>query len=186
MKMKYYFIFVILFTLFPINVHSYNDKKTHRDITEVSILKSNFRSHIKNILNIESESEEEKRIFSFIKDGAEHEDLPTRAYNHFYNPLNGEGLDDWPWPLFIKPQECGLKYMTTGIPALGWAMGTESRNCWSEINASESDDFNDYSWQRARESYYQALTATKDWDRNDQFAWNRDVGTRDVGTLMII
>jgi hypothetical protein len=185
MKMPKFILSIILIVLIPSISTAYNDIRTHKYITEVSIkevppAKSVFQNYLFYILGFKNDIRENingKQIGERIKDGAYHEDLGYRGYNHFYNPLNSEGLDDWPWPLFrsydgiqTRLNLCGSDYLLTGIPALKWAMGTGCRQCCTSSNKSEDDNCNDYSWQRARESYYQALTATSDRERNDQFS----------------
>ncbi|HEY9159664.1 MAG TPA: hypothetical protein VIS94_01080 [Desulfomonilia bacterium] len=178
MKLKCYFIILFIIIFFPLTVHSYNDKKTHRYITDVSIQSSDVYDYFKNILGFQKgyrDSVNGSLITKLIQDGAEHEDFANRAYNHFYNPLQEEGLDDFPFPHFrlYDPQTrlvCGTEYFFTGIPTLKWAMGTGCRQCCNSSNKSEDDNCNDYSWQRAMESYYQALTATSDRKRNDLFS----------------
>jgi hypothetical protein len=178
MRMKCYFIILMLFVLYPVTAFSYNDTKTHKDLSNTSIKVSILDNYLKNYLGMQKGFDEPIKgteVTKLIQDGAEHEDLEYRAYNHFYNPINGTGLDDYPFPIVWwgwasgngKLSTC-KRYLTVGIPALVWAMDTDCRACCDESNPSEDDDCNQYSWEKAREYYYRALTSSLIPDENNK------------------
>ncbi|HEY9060909.1 MAG TPA: hypothetical protein VIO64_10480, partial [Pseudobacteroides sp.] len=163
MKLKCFLIMSFILVLYSPSVFSYNDTTTHKDITKTSIDKfEEINDYFKSILGFKEGSNEpvnETTITKLIQEGSTNEDHRNRAYNHFYNPLNGEGLDDYPFPLFRlyggKSSNCGSLYKYTGIPALGWALGSGYRSCGAGY--FDEDNYNGYSWIKARESYYNSF-----------------------------
>ncbi len=156
MRLKCYYFILLLIFLYPINLFSYNNTKTHKQITDISIQRSDLESYLQTVLGFQNGYKfeiNENTITKLIQDGAEREDLGYRGYNHFYNPLTGEGLNDSGFPRVYwgsatgvgKGAEC-LEYLTVGIPAMLWAMGNGCRMCCDKSNPSEDDNRNEYSW----------------------------------------
>jgi hypothetical protein len=181
MKLKCYLLILFIIIFCPIIGYSYNDIKTHREITDVAIQKyEESNDYFKKVLGFKEGTNEPlngSTVTKIIQDGAEYEDLEYRAYNHFYNPINGTGLDDYPFPIVwwgsasvIGKLITCKRYLTVGIPALVWAMETDCRACCDESNPSEDDDCNQYSWDAARNTYYEALISQSDNARDELFA----------------
>lgn len=98
---------------------------------------------------------QEKSVKEWIKWGSKKEDHPDsgsliealvnharRASKHFYDPVNEIGLTDHPYP-------------GASVPSLNWA-------------SNHSD--NGYSWVKAREYYFKALTSQTKEERDENFA----------------
>lgn len=98
---------------------------------------------------------QEKSVKEWIKWGSKKEDHPdsgsliealvnhaSRASKHFYNPLTGQGLTDRPYP-------------GESVPSLNWAHNNSN---------------NEYSWAKAREYYFKALTSQTKEERDENFA----------------
>ena len=91
-------ILIILFLLFTIEtVFAWSVKGTHEKITENAINKSILDLYLKNnigLINGILEPYNGSSIKKLVMVGSNNEDIPTRALNHFWNPLRNEGLDD--------------------------------------------------------------------------------------------
>ena len=168
-------IILILFTLsgFIFNniALSWDNKTTHKQLSEYavenSVLDKNKGDYLKNV-GFEGGLKEEfkingvkKTVSDWLAEGADLEDKSdwgfpvfgtTRSVNHFHNPLkpwSQAGLDDW----FV------LHY--TGESSLVWAQDGARQLTYIE---------GDWSWQKIRNYYYLALTATSDAERQANFA----------------
>jgi hypothetical protein len=84
-----------------------------------------------------------------------------RSYNHFYDPLNGEGLSDYP------PD----RHILTGTNSFAWATRRDCRgfdfNPISPLNpfVRNVNTTNRWSWQNARDYQWLGLTGTNRTDR---------------------
>jgi hypothetical protein len=160
----------LMILFFPINAIAYGDERTHPELTEVAARKSNLDDYLKNTLGIPEgilkTYEANINIINLLRSGSENEDLKSRAFNHFWDPIRNAGLDD-PRLLVWQP---------SGYGNMDWAMGYE----YEQPNGipldgcgpgdhSENKDCNDYSWRRARSLFYEALTSTKEDERNQKF-----------------
>lgn len=148
-------------------VLSWDDKVTHRDISEIasnnSILSKSKGDYLKNLgfdkgLMQELEWGTKNLIIKkWLAEGAELEDASaplfpvlgtTRSFNHFHNPLR-------PW------DQAGLNDKWTGKSSLLWAQdGIYQQNFPG----------GDWSWQKIRDYYYLALTSATDIERQEYFA----------------
>jgi hypothetical protein len=132
--------------------------ETHRAINEKNANKGSFlHQYLINQLGLKDGVETEinkKWIIKYIADGGEYEDKPSecipywRSRNHFHNPINNSG--------FSGIWDTGL---LSGISAIAWAMQPVS---------SQSCGY--YSWNDARDYYYNALTSTSKATRETNFA----------------
>ncbi len=174
---KITFIYITLFALFSFvfngnNAFSWDNKVTHRDLSEYaavsSVLGKDKGDYLKNLgfdegLKEELKCVETKRtIKKWLAEGAELEDTSnalfplfgtTRSFNHFHNPLkpwSEAGLDDW--VLFLH---------YTGQSSLLWAQDGANQQNFPE---------RDWSWQKTREYYYLALTSATESNRQTNFA----------------
>lgn len=144
---------------------AYDDMITHKDITETAIKKSNLDNYLISNLGISNGTDQiygGKNIIQLLRDGSQHEDLGIRARNHFWNPLNNEGLDDRVYLIHF-----------TGLPNRSWALGQDE----SEIpiyvcgtgDHSKDSTCNDYSWRKAKSEFYAALTSITEESRVKHF-----------------
>lgn len=148
MKGKYIIFLVLNFTImFQCNCKTANafEINVHEKITENAVIHStdDFNGHLKDVgLNKGiDEIVKTKTIKVWLMEGSKEEDNGTRWRNHFYNPLNGVGLND-------------TDTLITGMPSFAWA----------------SYGPNEWSWKISRNKYYTGLTATTDNDRRAALA----------------
>lgn len=166
---------MILITFFSLiasrNALSWDNGVTHKDLSryaaESSVLDKSKGDYLKNLgfekgLKEEIKWNETNIIIEWIAAGAELEDAGTkweaftgtaRFNNHFHNPLKlwtVAGLDD---------TVLGLHY--TGESSVIWAQDFDNQQ-----NAVGGN----WSWQRIRQSYYDALIAQTDEYKQESFA----------------
>ncbi len=174
MKKLWFLLIFLLCLCVQGNSFAYDDILTHPAITKVAIEQSNLRDFLINNLGISEGIEKTydgKMIMKLLQLGSTNEDLAFRAFNHFWNPIHNEGLDDegWGWVFGWIP----IWYHFTGLPNIDWAMGeaqdgTRLDDC-GEGDHSKDHNCNDYSWKRAREAYYEAIVGLTEDARNDSF-----------------
>jgi hypothetical protein len=166
---------LILFVSFNVlqinNVFPWDNEVTHRDLSKYAADRSSLGKdkgdYLRNVgFNLGLDEVliwrgENWTATRWLQAGADFEDKSdwgfpafgtTRSVNHFHNPLKpwGQaGLDDW----FI------LHY--TGESSLLWAQDGVRQENYIE---------GDWSWQKVRDYYYFALTATSDAERQANFA----------------
>jgi hypothetical protein len=174
---------IILMTLFLSycfgNAFAWDDKLTHPEITRVAIQKSNLDQQLKELLGIPDgklHMYQKGKIEDLLQDGSTNEDIPLRAYNHFWNPIHNEGLDDSGFGWIFENNLLLRDYVWwsfSGLPNLYWAMGeTQDGQILDECGSgdhSSDNDCNDYSWRKARKLYYEALVETSSEIRNYNF-----------------
>lgn len=126
---------------------------THKKITDTAIGTANLSSTIDDQTGITNTlkmkvtvGSQIKPLEEWIRFGSEEEDNtlgipPARYLNHFYNPLNGTGLND---PIAL----------VNGLPSYAWA----------------SHDANEWSWKVARNQYLLGLTSSTDTARKTALA----------------
>lgn len=165
--------FIVLFVLISYNccvpAYAFDDRVTHRKLTEASIAKSNINIFL--IANI-GFTEGIKKTFGgldrngngqtyeineWLQEGSEDEDHPLcRATNHFHNPIH-EG--DWTQskmsdsilvPIYSFIVSCGTKYSN-----VTWATGFTA-----PISGFTARNGQEMGWDNARTYFYEALTAT--------------------------
>jgi len=165
---------LILFNYFVFldEASSWDDKTTHKHLSkyaaDISRLDRNQGDYLTNIgfataLNTRIKWEVEKSVKDWLANGAEVEDASsfgfpfwpgstTRSLNHFHNPLkpwDQAGLDDY----FLAHY--------TGESSVLWAQNGERQ---------QTIVGGDWSWQKIREYFYAALTATNEASRQEHFA----------------
>ena len=96
-----------------------------------------------------------------------HPDIPwkwdptsTRAFNHFHDPLKDwdeAHFDHWTNVFYLK------YYYRSPVSTILWGLNPEEQDFY--FNAT-----GDWSWGKAREYYYDALTKETEGDRNQAFA----------------
>ena len=162
------------------NLWAWDHEITHKDLTEQAVYKSSldpsndiilkyfgFDNGFNEKLNWPNQVCDDKThqtncsIKDWLKYGAEKEDaeisqISGRFNNHFHNPRNGEGIDDW---------ELGI-YPVTDESNLEWAQDSPEQNLADAPYWPEGDQ----SWPTLRGLYKEALTAVEDTDRQAKFA----------------
>jgi Tol biopolymer transport system component len=168
-------IIIITITLCNNVVIAYNDKTTHRFITEVAIQRSTLDRYLQEKLGIPEGlrttykvSSKDKMIIELLQDGSQNEDFAYRAYNHFWDPVRNKGLDDDGWSrlLLLSGPDRLIPLHFNGFGNSEWAMGRKEDggpldNCGSG-DYSENNKCNDYSWRRARDAFFEALMSDTD------------------------
>jgi len=153
--MKYLSVVIAFIILLSVNskCHSYDDEKVHPRINvsaanQSLLVTKNILQNIGLTNGLKTELSNSSGVFSvenWIARGGTDEDAPDRrAINHFHDPLQ-------PW------SHSG--FYNLGYPALIWAQ-----------DQSAADNFpNQYSWAKARDHYYQALTTGTESEFADTF-----------------
>ena len=115
--------------------------------------------YLKDQLNIDEGIEElfeKKEVFEWIKIGGRYEDNPPgilpylRSVNHFHNPINDQGFSGY-------------------LGNVGFLSG-ESSITWSQYPWHWQHPGGFYSWHDVRDYFYEALTATDNITRENNFA----------------
>jgi hypothetical protein len=154
-KLLFYLVIIISFCIIsPINGFTWDDEKTHPNLSafaaDNSILSSGNGNYLQNI-GLNSGLDEnllwnglKKTVEEWIQYGSTLEDAGTiwqlatnqgRSFNHFHNPIKqypwtDAGLDDW---IFLPP------FHTTGESSLLWAQDGANQEKFLE---------KDWSWQK--------------------------------------
>jgi hypothetical protein len=149
----------------------------HYKINEAAVESSQLDSVLKDQLDIENgieakfkKGKETKPVWEWIADGGKTEDygifgeydfLTTRAFNHFHDPLR-----NW--------DEAGLdNILINGLYINAYGRDPVSSVLWG-LKPGEQDFFQnrtgDWSWGKARDYFYRALTDLTEEERNRSFA----------------
>lgn len=145
-------IFVSLFLLLrSFCAHSF-EIGTHRDVSRQAAFLSNLDNFLKTKLNFPGGVNDQvlgKRIFEWIEDGSEFEDDFPRYLHHYHNPLR-----DW--------RQAGLRIggLPVGNSSILWGQRVELQLPLDE----------NYTWYRARDEYFNGLTANTQAEREDHLA----------------
>jgi hypothetical protein len=164
-KIKYMWIALVVTScvMFSEEVLPWDNETTHKDLSRIaaeqSVLSKANGDYLKKLGFTKALLETfvwngtRNYVTDWLQEGAEYEDIPTlRSFNHFHNPLkqwNQAGLDE-----------------NLVIPLKG-----KSSLLWSQDGSyQQSSVGEDWSWQKARDYYYRALTSTTDSERQVNFA----------------
>lgn len=159
--------------LFASSAHGYDNVITHRTITEKGSEYSTAqtREFLKEKLGFQKGYETvimNRRLIDWLKEGSYLEDVPNcRASNHFHNPL-------LPWDQsYMTDQPSWLNTVCSDwkpwYSAVTWAIGyTAPSPQGAKISFPRITPL---TWDKARDSFYQALTLTSVADRNIYLAW---------------
>ena len=156
---------ILIIFLFPSIAFTWNESVTHKDISQIAANKSiigttNYLNNIgltEGLLHLLKLYTKEQEIYKWIREGAELEDAGSnrdaitgraRFTNHFHNPLK-------PW------DSAGLSDLQSGESSLKWAQDSTKQS----VSIGE-----DWSWQKIRVHYYNAITKTTDTERQAYFA----------------
>src|SRR3990172_5606612 len=140
---------IILYIFYYSNVvFAWDDKTTHRDLSEKAFVYSILNQGYLKGIGIDETIEYLKWVKEQIKDGAKEEDsgniFTSSFYNHYHNPR--------------------LTWDKAGLNTIYPFINGKSSLLWAQ------DDSNEWSWQKAREYYYLALTSSTDTVRSENFA----------------
>ncbi len=185
MNKKIIIILNIAFIVFALSTYSnaYDNLITHKDITRKSVPYSDLDNYLNQNLGIKKGYKEVikgKQIIEQLTDGSEYEDynipqggsfLPQcRAVNHFHNPLlpwDQSYMTDQPW--WVNEWCWDWKPIYSNIT---WATSYLSPPPdGARVPFTYSSSYSPYTWDRARDYYYKALTLTTEEDREIYFAW---------------
>lgn len=162
---------------------AYDNKTTHKIITETSVPESNMDTYLKQSLGMISGSKEVisgKQIIKWLSDGSYLEDEPPcRRSNHFHNPL--------PMPYYDPTQPAWSQSGVSDLPAVldKWCWDWKPRYSnitWATGYLAPPPDgpkasfptvppYEPNNWDKARDYYYKALTLQTKTDRDIFFTW---------------
>ncbi len=141
-KISFLVLFVFIFT--QNTSLAYDKEFTHRELSKIAAENSIIGNYLED-LGFKSGLKEvflNKPVREWIKDGSEFEDDGLNFLNHFHNPLK-----QWP--------EAGLNdLLFSGESSLLWAQ----------------EGTNEFSWQSARQYFYEALTGSTKSVRESSFS----------------
>lgn len=162
-------IILLFFCNYSIPVYSFDDQKTHRELTDAATVNSNLINYLitnigfgegldKTFKGIDRKGYERTySVSKWLQDGSEDEDNPLcRATNHFHNPIHD---GDWTQskmsdsilvPIYSFIFNCGTKYSN-----VTWATGYTA-----PISGYAARNGQKMGWDNARTYFYEALTAT--------------------------
>ncbi len=164
--------FLTFFTIVSIT-NAYDNKDTHRRITENAVPGAKLDNYLKNSLGLVSGIKEyirEKQIIEWLKEGSYLEDVPAcRAVNHFHDPTklwNASQMSDQPpwldaWCIDWKPFYSNVT----------WATGYSDRSLDGLKVALPKTVNAPVNWDSARDYYYKALTMKAKDNREIYFTW---------------
>jgi len=184
MRKKLIFFLVLLIGVAAYNLLCAYDGVVHMKIDEYAAKPevSQLDSVLKNQLGIElgietklegndAEGKEiNQKIWEWLAYGGEAEDYgfkgrndypSTRAFNHFHDPLkdwNEAGFDKFGFNQLYHDH-----YGRSPVSSLLWGLDPDRQNF-------AQNSTGDWSWGKAREYYYNALTKKSDEERNQNFA----------------
>jgi hypothetical protein len=159
-------LLIVLITIFSSITISgaYDTDNVHPLINDNALLQSNVNNYFKTQLGFVNGIKEvfrNKRITEWIKEGAKLEDETVcRSRDHFYDPLK-------PW------DSAGLNNIAvnTFCFSIGEDFSVDSSIIWAQKSPASSVTKNYWSWPKARNYYYKALTSTTKDDREQNFAY---------------
>lgn len=184
------FIILLVFSSQNFSAYAFDNKKTHRQLTEAAIKPSvsNLKSYLINNLGF-SEGyekilkgidhngyEQNYPVVTWLQEGSTDEDLPTfcRASNHFHNPIHsGDWLQSQMSDSLTVDVSCGTSHRYSNVT---WATGF--RNSLDYIGTRTGQDRNlrglydapqEMGWDSARVYFYSALTLNDPATREAKF-----------------
>ena len=169
---------ISLMYLFILNnnlLFAHEDKVIHPKITETAAINSTLDSNLKNNLNFANgiktklPSNGGMFILEWLKEGSTAEDSPMcRASNHFHDPTKpwiSAAMSDSPWWIDYLACRSYTPYSSTVTWATGFTSLTSTPIPYDPNNIKSPNV-----WGKARNNYYQALTAATQIDRETYFA----------------
>ena len=139
--------FFLHFCCTPVFVYAYDNKTVHRTINEKAGESSTLGEYLKTGLGYSDGVEEEfvgKKAWRWLSDGGYEEDEPAPNVRfHFHDPLK-----EWGSAGIFEP----------------WSMGMTG----SALLRAQSPNY-DYTWSKARDSFYTALTTGSEQAFADTF-----------------
>jgi len=175
MKRWIFILGFILVQFYCSYLFAHEEKLIHPEITKKAADNPEFDTYLKNNLNFKNGVEAQlpsnngNTILYWLRDGSKQEDSPMcRASNHFHNPLkawDSAAMSDSPWWLDYLACRAYTPYHAT----VTWATGLTSP-AGTAILYDPNNFKSPNVWGKARNNYYQALTATTKTDRETYFA----------------
>lgn len=164
---KLIFSIILISSLLSGNVSAFDNKITHRRLTDEAIENSSLYECLLNNLNLPDAIDTIVNglpIKDWLIEGSYLEDEPNcRASNHFHDPLmswTDSYMSDQPW--FINMWCSGGEYPPGNIKsAVHWATGYTEPS----PGGAKPGTNNQWDWDHAREYYYIYLTG-KDYDES--------------------
>lgn len=175
MKKRVIIILVIMgFLLMVQESMGYDDVETHPKITNIAVDKSILKTYLPQELGPEFLKGYEsiingKSVMEWIRDGSKLEDSPNcRASNHFHNPLRSwdqSYMTDQ--PLWLDYECSAWKPWYSNVT---WATGYLSPSPTGPKTSFDTHpDLTPINWDKARDYYYNAFTATLKGSRETYF-----------------
>lgn len=177
-----------IFLVFTYTSFAYDNKTTHRLITEQAVKseKDYLRLALQNNFGLSAGSDtvvNGKTVLNWLSDGSEYEDEPMcRASNHFHNPLRTWGQsfmsDDTKGKALDIRYYCnstGWKY-SDRKSAITWATGylTAPPN-GQKASFSSALGYEPFNWDKARNNFYNALVSSVNnkgyYEYSQQYYW---------------
>jgi hypothetical protein len=188
MKKVIYFLFIINVLFFNF-ANAYDNKTSHKLITEESVkqavIEFGFNNYLINNFGFSdginttfSSVSSSKQILDYLKDGSELEDTPMcRASNHFHDPTKS-----WDQSYMSDDTDFIGSKIRAYCELTGWTYANRKSNVtWAtgfltpppdgqKASFSTDPDFAPINWDKAREYYYNALTSLSKTDKETKFA----------------
>lgn len=157
MKKLFFIITILISLMLSINSKAYDTNVVHPIINITSATKSSVNDYIRTQLMLTGGLNEEltkgtntKMVKDWFKYGGELEDAsPCRSKFHFHDPIKSF-------------EEAGFSNFLIDIVCL------DLRHISSVVWAQ--DDQNEWSWQKARQYFYDGLTATDNVTKEENYA----------------
>ena len=177
MKILIMLLVVTFLSLITIEIcNSFDDSKTHPDLTRIAIKNAHISDYLINQLGFLEGTEKQlttywfptsKTILTWLMQGSTDEDSPTcRASNHFHDPLKAwteSYVTDS--PAIIQAWCRDVPPVWPQYPNITWATGYETRG----VKLTTPMDRQDMNWDNAHAYFYSALTETDHYKRDDYF-----------------
>lgn len=179
---KYLFCLVFLSFLIPPWALAFDNKSTHRILTERAIENTkDFKNYLEVELGIEEGVKKELNngkdaysITRWLQEGAYEEDKPAcRASNHFHNPLRSWTDAELTDPKWLVDIWCTVTSpYNTKYSNLVWATGFINKEQDPQIPAvnNEIEIDNGRNWEVARKQFYSSLIEKDPQIREEHFA----------------
>jgi len=180
MKRKTMYIFPLLVLLFCTAIYAHDNISIHPAITEIAVGKSNIDQYLKDNLNLKDglkttlQPVENQTVLYLLSKGSTAEDSPMcRASNHFHDPLKSwdvSGRSDNSFVIGLINQYCNLQsWPSPYYSDITWSTGLTAPIS-TPIPYNPDNDKSPNMWGNARTLYYNALTATNQTTRENNFA----------------
>lgn len=181
-------LFLALSCVYTNRAYSFDDKKTHRELTDAATVHSTLISYLvdnvgfnegldKKLKGIDRNGHERNNsILSWLQEGSSDEDLPTfcRASNHFHKPIyTGNWAQSQMSDSFTVDAACGTSHRYSNVT---WATGfiDPSIDIGPRVGQDRGlsglyDAPQEMGWDSARTYFYEALTSREPLEKEAKF-----------------